>query len=205
MSRQTLGLRGLLTAPGTLPRQSGKARSVDADAVILDLEDAVGVAVKRATRARLAAALGRPRRGLFSVRVNAIDPESRYGDRLVVVQAGPDGTIPPKAESAVGAATIIWLLSPLARDRNLGHGCVPLIPTIKTAPGRQEIVAILAAGPRARRIAGLPPAQRRGNGGAWLRAPSDRGGSSAWRHALNRRSDRSAPLSMRPTGRTATR
>lgn len=153
MSRQTLPLRSLLFAPGNHARRVEKALSLDADAVILDLEDAVAIAEKPATRAVVAAALGQPRRGLLYVRVNAIETEFCYGDLVAVVHAGLDGIILPKAESAAGTATIDWLLAQLERDRNLPHGAVELIPIIETARGLQQIDAILSAGHRVRRVA----------------------------------------------------
>lgn len=153
MRRQTLPLRSLLFAPGNHARRVEKALSLDADAVILDLEDAVAVSEKSATRAVVAAALGRPRRGLLYVRVNAIDTEFCYGDLVAVVQAGLDGVILPKAESAAGIATIDWLMAQLERDRSLPHGTVDLIPIVETARGLRQIDAILSAGHRVRRVA----------------------------------------------------
>jgi len=153
MSRHTLPLRSLLFAPGNHARRVEKALSLNADAVILDLEDAVAIAEKPATRAVVAAALRRPRRGLLYVRVNAIDTEFCYGDLLAVVHAGLDGIILPKAESAAGIATIDWLLAQLERDRDLPQGSIDLIPIIETARGLQQIDTILAAGQRVRRVA----------------------------------------------------
>src|SRR5271155_2384922 len=50
-------LRSFLFAPGNHARRVEKALSLDADAVILDLEDAVATAEKRATRDAVIAAL----------------------------------------------------------------------------------------------------------------------------------------------------
>jgi citrate lyase subunit beta / citryl-CoA lyase len=146
-------LRSLLFAPGNHARRVEKALSLDADAVILDLEDAVAIAEKAATRAVVAAALERPRRGLLYVRVNAVDTEFCYGDLVAVVQRGLDGIILPKVESPAGLATIDWLLGQLARERGLPIGGIDLIPIIETARGVQQIDAILAAGTRVRRVA----------------------------------------------------
>ena len=52
-------LRSFLFAPGNHPRRVEKALSLDADAVILDLEDAVAIAEKPATRAAVVAAYAR--------------------------------------------------------------------------------------------------------------------------------------------------
>jgi citrate lyase subunit beta/citryl-CoA lyase len=146
-------LRSFLFAPGNHARRVEKALSLDADAVILDLEDAVAIAEKPATRVVVAAALARPRQGLLYVRVNAVDTEFCHGDLVTVVQRGLDGIILPKVESAAGLATIDWLLAQLERDRGLPPGAIDLIPIIETARGVQQIDAILAAGTRVRRVA----------------------------------------------------
>jgi citrate lyase subunit beta / citryl-CoA lyase len=146
-------LRSLLFAPGNHARRVAKALSLDADAVILDLEDAVAIAEKSATRAVVAAALERPRHGLLYVRVNAVDTDFCFGDLVAVVQRGLDGIILPKVESAAGLATIDWLLAQLERDRELPPGAIDLIPIIETARGVQRIDAILTAGTRVRRVA----------------------------------------------------
>ena len=153
MSTQVQPLRSFLFAPGNHPRRVEKALSLDADAVILDLEDAVATVEKPATRAAIAAALERPRRGLLYVRVNAVDTEFCYGDLAAVVRSGLDGVILPKVESAAGLATIDWLLAQLERDRGLMPGGIDLIPIIETARGLDRLGAILAIGTRVRRVA----------------------------------------------------
>ena len=80
MNGQPKALRSFLFAPGNHARRVEKALTLDADAVILDLEDAVATAEKPATREAVAAAFARPRRGLLYVRVNAVDTEFCYGD-----------------------------------------------------------------------------------------------------------------------------
>jgi citrate lyase subunit beta / citryl-CoA lyase len=146
-------LRSFLFAPGNHARRVEKALSLDADAVILDLEDAVATAEKPATREAVAAALKRPRRGLLYVRVNAVDTEFCYGDLVAVARPGLDGVILPKVESAAGLATIDWLLAQLERDRGMPPGGIDLIPIIETARGLGGLPAILAAGTRVRRVA----------------------------------------------------
>jgi citrate lyase subunit beta/citryl-CoA lyase len=153
MSTSIPPLRSLLFAPGNHARRVEKALSLQADAVILDLEDAVAIAEKPATRAMVAAALERPRQGLLYVRVNAIDTDFCHGDLVAVVQRGLDGIILPKVESANTVVTIDWLLAQLERDRGLPSGAIDLIPIIETARGVQQIDAILAAGTRVRRVA----------------------------------------------------
>src|SRR6202042_2883404 len=62
-------LRSFLFAPGNHQRRVEKALTLDADAVILDLEDAVAIAEKPGTRNAIVAAYAQPRTGLLYVRV----------------------------------------------------------------------------------------------------------------------------------------
>jgi citrate lyase subunit beta/citryl-CoA lyase len=146
-------LRSFLFAPGNHARRVEKALSLGADAVILDLEDAVATAEKRATRDAVITALKRPRRALLYVRVNAIDTEFCYGDLTAIVRPGLDGVILPKVESAAGLATADWLLAQLEREQGLAPRAIDLVPIIETARGLNQIDAILAAGTRVKRIA----------------------------------------------------
>src|SRR5258707_15523287 len=112
-------LRSFLFAPGTHKRRVEKALTLDADAVILDLEDAVAIAEKPATRDAVVAACGENRTGLLYVRVNAADTEFCHGDVAAIVRMGLDGVILPKVESAATLQTIDWLLRNLERERGL--------------------------------------------------------------------------------------
>ena len=59
---QTRARRSLLYVPADKPRALEKARSLDADVIILDLEDAVAPAAKAAARDAACAALASPPR-----------------------------------------------------------------------------------------------------------------------------------------------
>ena len=146
-------LRSFLFAPGNHARRVEKALSLEADAVILDLEDAVATAEKRTTRDAVIAALTRPRRPLLYVRVNAVDTEFCYGDLVAIVRPGLDGIILPKVESAGGLATVGWLLAQIEREHGLVSRAIELIPIIETARGLNQIDAILASGTRVKRVA----------------------------------------------------
>src|SRR5262249_54990817 len=146
-------LRSFLFAPGNHARRVEKALSLDADAVILDLEDAVASAEKRATRDAVVAVLARPRRPLLYVRVNAADTEFCYGDLTTIVRPGLDGIILPKVESVTGLATVDWLLAQLEREYGLALRSIDLIPIIETGRGLAQIDAILASATRVKRVA----------------------------------------------------
>ena len=137
--------RSFLFAPGNVPRRVEKALTLDADAVILDLEDSVGAAEKAATRAPVAQALGRPRRPRAYVRVNAPSTEFCYRDLAETVRPGLDGVVVPKIESAADLHAIDWLLASLEREQGLAEASIDLMPIIETAAGVQRVDRILQA------------------------------------------------------------
>lgn len=146
-------LRSLLFAPGNHPRRVEKALTLDADAVILDLEDACAVADKVATRPVVVEALRKPRRCRGYVRVNPLSTEFGYGDLVAVVRPGVDGLILPKIESADELKTADWLVSQLERENGLSAGQLDLVPIIETGKGFRALDAIAGAGTRVRRLA----------------------------------------------------
>jgi citrate lyase subunit beta / citryl-CoA lyase len=89
--------------PGSNPRALEKGRSLPADALILDLEDAVAPDAKprgRDTiRAALAAKEAYGRRELV-VRVNGLDTPWGHDDLAAMATAGADAVLLPKVESA---------------------------------------------------------------------------------------------------------
>jgi citrate lyase subunit beta/citryl-CoA lyase len=145
--------RTFLFAPGNHPRRVEKALSLDADAVILDLEDACPIAEKVATRSVVVAACQRPRRGLAYVRVNAMSTEWGYGDMVAVIQPGVDGVVLPKLETVDEIRAADWLIRNLERERGLAPGAIDVVPIIETAKGLANVRAICAAGTRVKRIA----------------------------------------------------
>ncbi len=146
-------LRTLLFAPGDHARRTEKALGLDADAVILDLEDACPIAKKVATREVVVAALAKPRDCLGYIRVNPLSTEFGYGDIVAVVVPGVDGIVVPKIESADELKTADWLVSQIERERGLTVGSLDLLPIIETGKGLAAVEAIARAGTRARRLA----------------------------------------------------
>lgn len=111
--------RSFLFAPGNHPRRVEKSLTLGADAVILDLEDAVANAEKEATRQVVVAALAQPRRCLGYIRVNSLGTPWSYGDIEAVVAPGVDGIVLPKVESASDLLTVDWMMRSLERARGL--------------------------------------------------------------------------------------
>jgi citrate lyase subunit beta/citryl-CoA lyase len=138
-------LRSLLFAPGNVPRRVEKALTLDADAVIVDLEDSVANSDKEATRKPVAEALSRPRKPRGYVRVNAPSSPYCYGDLAATIHQGVDGVLLPKVESAADLHAIDWLLAALERERGIAEASIDLIPQIETAAGLQRVDRIIQA------------------------------------------------------------
>lgn len=144
--------RSFLFCPGNHPRKVEKVFTAGADAVILDLEDAVAVSEKAATRSPVVAALEAPRPCRGYVRVNALDTGFTFGDLEAVVAPGVDGIVLPKVECATDLAKVDWLIGELEAKRGLAVGAIDLMPILETGPGIANARAICAAGGRVRRM-----------------------------------------------------
>jgi citrate lyase beta subunit len=92
--------RSVLYMPGAKARAIEKARGLPADALILDLEDAVGPTEKAAARDLVAQALRDGGFGMreVTVRINALDTEWGAADLEVAAAAGPDAIVVPKVD-----------------------------------------------------------------------------------------------------------
>jgi citrate lyase subunit beta/citryl-CoA lyase len=145
--------RSFLFAPANHPRRVEKAFTLDADAVILDLEDACAISEKAASRSKVTEAMARPRGCLGYVRINPLSTVFAYGDLTETVRPGLDGVVLPKVEAASDLRTADWLMAQLERERGMPEGGVDLIPIIETARGLACLPEILAATRRVRRVA----------------------------------------------------
>ena len=145
-------LRSFLFTPGNHPRKVEKVFQVGADVVILDLEDAVAIAEKPATRATIVEALRKPHRGLGYIRVNSLDTEFAWGDFAAVIGAWVDGIMLPKVETADQLQTADWIMAQLEREHGLEIGSIDLLPIIETGLGLHNIETITMAGTRMRRV-----------------------------------------------------
>lgn len=141
--------RSLLFAPGNHPRRVAKAFTLEADGVILDLEDSVAASDKPAARKPVADALAAAARtGARSrgyVRVNAMGTPYCFRDLLETIGPGAFGVVLPKVESAADLHAIDWLIANLERERGLAVGGLDLMPIIETATGLTRIDRILQA------------------------------------------------------------
>ena len=147
-----LVFRSLLFAPGNHARRVEKSLTLDADVVILDLEDAVAVAEKPAAREKVVAAFQTPRRALGYVRINAFDTPFCFDDLQAVVTSGVDGIVLPKVESPAQLVAVDWTIAAFERSRGLPAGSIDLMPIIETGRGIAELRGVARSGTRVRRL-----------------------------------------------------
>ncbi len=94
--------RSVLYMPGSNARALEKGRSLPADGLILDLEDAVAPDAKAAARDTIAQALAAGGYGAreLVVRVNGLNTPWGYDDLRMAAASGADAVLLPKVESA---------------------------------------------------------------------------------------------------------
>jgi citrate lyase subunit beta/citryl-CoA lyase len=94
--------RSVLYMPGSNARALEKARALPADALILDLEDAVAPDAKERARDQVCAALRAGGYGHreIAVRINGLDTPWGEKDLVAACAAGPDAILVPKVDSA---------------------------------------------------------------------------------------------------------
>ena len=99
--------RSLLFVPGSNARALDKARGLDCDAVIVDLEDSVAPEAKDAARASMAAAVqaGFGEREVI-VRCNGLDTAWGAADIEAAASAGADGVLAPKIRTAADVIAV---------------------------------------------------------------------------------------------------
>jgi len=125
--------RSFLFVPGNRPERFAKALDSGADAIIIDLEDAVAPASKDEARDAVAAWLSPERHVL--IRVNARDTPWFERDAQLGKLRGVAGIVLPKAESA---ADIVALVS---RTKSR----MPVFPLIESAKGMFNALEIAKA------------------------------------------------------------
>jgi citrate lyase subunit beta / citryl-CoA lyase len=120
--------RSVLYMPGSNPRALEKARTLPADALILDLEDAVAPDAKDIARSQVCEAVKAKGFGKREVviRINGLSTAWGRADLDAAVEACPDAILVPKVSSAAdldaidarleGRATAVWAMmeTPLA-------------------------------------------------------------------------------------------
>lgn len=142
-------LRSLLFTPGHRLDLIAKACRCGADAVIVDLEDAVPVAAKEQARANLTQ-LPETEVALY-VRINGAETGLLFADVAAAAQAGaggPAGVVVPKAEDPGLLRMIDGALTVLEVQAGRAPGRTAIVPLIESARGVLETKEMALSSPR---------------------------------------------------------
>jgi citrate lyase subunit beta / citryl-CoA lyase len=137
--------RSVLYMPGANARALEKSRSLDADGLIFDLEDAVAPDAKAAARNAVTTAVsagGYGRRELL-VRINGLGTPWGADDLAAVAPLAIDGVLLPKVESADAVREVEAMLVARGAGDGLAIWCM-----IETPRGVLRAAEIAAASPR---------------------------------------------------------
>ena len=150
--------RSYLFAPGSHVRLLEKVFTAGADAVVLDLEEAVAYEHKSRARDLVRAVLAERGRGpgpLLCVRVNSVQSGLWRDDLAAIVTVGLDGVRVARTEASADLDEVDAELSKLEVERGLAPGTVAVIASIESARAVAEAPAIA----RSRRVRGLALAE----------------------------------------------
>lgn len=140
-------LRSLLFAPGNHPRKVARVADFGADAIVLDLEDAVALAEKEPTRPAVRAALPRYQNTVVLVRINGWATGLGAEDLDAVVCPSLHGVLLPKVEDAATLREVDRRLAVLEAREGLPTGTIRLFPLIETARGIAQVEEIALQAP----------------------------------------------------------
>lgn len=137
--------RSVLYMPGSNARALDKGRSLPADGLILDLEDAVAPDAKATARDQIGAAVkagGYGRREII-IRVNGLDGPWGQADVAMAARSGADAILLPKVESANEVHALDQLMLREGAPSDMAIWCM-----IETPLGVLRSAEIAAAGGR---------------------------------------------------------
>ena len=135
-------LRTALFVPGNRPDRVDKAVKTNADAVIIDLEDAVVLTEKEASRSKVRDKILEHAERKIIVRVNSLDSPFFQGDLTEVITGNLACLMVPKVESAAHVREINENLLKVEKEKGIVQGSVSIIPLIESAGAVQNIFQI---------------------------------------------------------------
>jgi citrate lyase subunit beta / citryl-CoA lyase len=131
-------MRSLLFIPADDEKKLGKGMATGADALILDLEDAVSAPRKAAARPiaaqYIAETRGRADRPLIYVRINALDTNLWEDDVAGIAGALPDGILLPKARGGEDVHTLSIALNHAEEKAGVPTGSTRIIALVTETP-----------------------------------------------------------------------
>jgi citrate lyase subunit beta/citryl-CoA lyase len=145
-------LRSMLFVPADSERKLDKALGSRADALILDLEDAVAPARKPAAREAAAAFVAAQAKALpasLFVRINPLDSGLALDDLAAVVVPGLAGIMLPKTTSAEDVRRLGLYLDALESRAGMARGTVHVVPVAtETAQAMLTMASFVPGIPR---------------------------------------------------------
>ncbi|HZI95946.1 MAG TPA: CoA ester lyase [Actinomycetales bacterium] len=149
--------RSNLAVPGSSQKMLDKARSLEADQVFLDLEDACAPLAKPGARTTIVESLNEGGWGerIRVVRVNDWTTEWTYRDVVTVVEGAGDNLdaiMLPKVQSAQQVVALDLLLTQIEKTIGYEVGRIGIEAQIENARGLIEVDAIAKASPRVETI-----------------------------------------------------
>jgi citrate lyase subunit beta/citryl-CoA lyase len=149
--------RSCLAVPGSNPRFLEKAKSLPADQIFMDLEDACAPLAKPDARKNIVAALneGGYDGKIRVIRVNDLTTHWTYRDVIEVVEgAGPnlDCIMLPKVQNAEQVVWLDLLLTQIEKTMGFEVGRIGIEAQIENARGLIEVDRIATASPRVETI-----------------------------------------------------
>jgi citrate lyase subunit beta/citryl-CoA lyase len=124
-------MRSLLFVPGDDERKIAKALDSAADALILDLEDAVAPQRKPAAREICASVLrsAKASKALF-VRINALDTPDAIADLTAIVREKPFGVVLPKCRHGEDVRLLAQRLDTMEAQAGVERGAIRILPIV---------------------------------------------------------------------------
>lgn len=144
-------IRSWMFVPGHRQKMIDKALGLNADAIMLDIEDGVAPNEKDAARKNIGASLGRekaPGSPARYVRINAIGHERMDADLEAVIRPGLEGLVCPKVDTIDEVRQLDAILNDRETKNQLAKGQVKLLIAIESPRGLYNAPAIAAASPR---------------------------------------------------------
>ncbi len=145
MSKTVRPRRSVLYMPGANTRALEKARTLPADALIFDLEDAVAPEAKEAARTNVVLAAESKAYGKreIVIRCNGLGTPWGEADIEAIAQSGADAVLVPKVESATQVTHVVSLL-----DTAGAPGTMAVWAMMETPKGILRAEEIAGAHPR---------------------------------------------------------
>ena len=142
-------VRSLLFIPGNNPGMLLNADIHGADAIILDLEDAVSPDQKDAARILVRNAVNAlDYKTQLVIRINPLGTDYYEDDLKAVVPLNPDFVMPTKVDGEEYIKDLDERLTNLEKDCGLDEGKIKIIPLIETAEGIENAFRIAKASKR---------------------------------------------------------